>query len=391
MNKRIAAVLLAGAIGIVLIANGVATVFSGSAQAEHGLPGGSAAVTAQASASGGSAVRFGTGSSSPSPAVVRGFMSAPLGQLTPQMLNDMKNTWGANVIRLQIFPVDLAASIGKPLPDAWPQITDMLDQSVAQANAAGLKVIVDLHQAPFPGGVGGSGERSLDLWNSPQLEPNFVTAWTAIAQKLKSRQAGIWGFDLFNEPDAGNGAVPPNWRQLAEKLTATIHGITPDVWVVFDPGPNGRTYGYRNLTPMADKKVIYTFHDYVPHAFTHQSLPGWPAVANYPYNDNGTVIDRSYRHNDMKQVADFQKKYDVPILVGEFSVIRWAPKADAVRWLQDGIDYYEANGWSWTYHAFREWDGWSLEHADDRNVTTPVNGLTDRGRVIMDALKKNAP
>lgn len=391
MNKRIVAVLAVCAVGAALIANSSAAVFTFTSEAETGVLSGNTSKQAHALASGGSAVRFGTTGSSPSPAVVRGFMTAPLGQLTPQMLSDMKNTWDANVIRLQIFPVDLAAGLGKPLPDAWPQITDMLDQSVAQANAAGLKVIVDLHQAPFPGGVGGGGERSLDMWNSPQLEPNFVTAWTAIANKLKPRQAGIWGFDLFNEPDAGNGAVPPNWHRLAEKLTATIHGITPDIWVVFDPGPNGRTYGYRNLTPMADKKVIYTFHDYVPHAFTHQSLPGWPAVANYPYNDNGTVIDRLYRHNDMKQVADFQKKYNVPILVGEFSVIRWAPKADAVRWLQDGIEYYEANGWSWTYHAFREWDGWSLEHDENRANTAPANHVTDRGKVVLQAMQKNSP
>ena len=32
-------------------------------------------------------------------------------------------------------------------------------------------------------------------------------------------------------------------------------------------------------------------------------------------------------------------------------------------------------GWDWSYHAFREWPGWSLEHAD-----LPV----DKGRHVPD-------
>jgi hypothetical protein len=91
----------------------------------------------------------------------------------------------------------------------------------------------------------------------------------------------------------------------------------------------------------------------------------------------------------MQPVIDFQTKYNKPILVGEFSVVRWAPEPDATQWLQQGVNYYETNGWSWTYHAFREWDGWSLEQGDNRADTSPVNYGTDRGKVIMAAMHKN--
>jgi endoglucanase len=321
----------------------------------------------------------------------RGFMTAPLGQLTPEMLSVMKNTWGANVIRLQMYPVDMAKAMNKPLSAAWPSILDTLDQTIAQANADGIKVIVDMHEAPFPNGVPGGDERAAGMWNSPELQPDFIDAWTRITQKLKARDAGIAGFDLFNEPEiAGQATAPAQWHPLAAKLAQTIHGIDPNIWIVYDPGPNGQAHGYINLTPLPADKVIYTIHDYGPPEFTSQCLPNWPCGTHYPYHDpDGSVYDKAERIKTMQPVVDFQNKYHVPILVGEFSVIRWAPKADAVQWLKDGIDIYESHGWSWTYHAFREYEGWSLEYDENPNSTAPVTYETDRAKVVKQAMQKN--
>ena len=94
-------------------------------------------------------------------------------------------------------------------------------------------------------------------------------------------------------------------------------------------------------------------------------------------------------------VTAFQARYHVPIYVGEFSVVRWAPPGSGARWLQDVVDLFEARHWSWTYHAFREWHGWSLEHGG----TFWMNGMepppeaakeTDRAKVIRRALGRNA-
>jgi aryl-phospho-beta-D-glucosidase BglC (GH1 family) len=79
-----------------------------------------------------------------------------------------------------------------------------------------------------------------------------------------------------------------------------------------------------------------------------------------------------------------------------FSVVRWAPKEDALRWLQESVDLLESLGWSWTYHAFREYNGWSLEHDE----TYPENSLTavqstqqetERAKLIKRAFLKNQP
>jgi hypothetical protein len=73
--------------------------------------------------------------------------------------------------------------------------------------------------------------------------------------------------------------------------------------------------------------------------------------------------------NDFKKhlqiVRDFQLKYKVPILVGEFSVVRWAPKIDAENYLRNLVEIFEEYGWSWCYHGLADYNGWSLVHSED--------------------------
>ena len=115
----------------------------------------------------------------------------------------------------------------------------------------------------------------------------------------------------------------------------------------------------------------------------------------YPLSIQGETWDKARLERELKAADEFQSRTGAPIYVGEFSVVRWAPRQAAVQWLTDVIDLFETRGWSWTYHAFREWDGWSLEH-DERfwmpgrqPTPTPVAHETERARVIKSALRKN--
>jgi endoglucanase len=368
-----------------------------SLESENGTVKGSAASVTDTGASASKAVRFGaTTPTITPPPVVRGFHSAALQDMNALMLHDMKYVWNANIIRLKTDPAYMAKQAGKPLSAAWPEILDKLDKTVAAANADGIVVVVEMHHAPIDGGLTEDQERSSVLWDNPNLDSSFIDAWTRIATKLKPRGSGVWGYDLFNEPHLrpDNVNPPPKWRPLAAKLEQTIHKINSDAWVVYDPGPTGLPEGYINLTPLASNRVIYTFHDYDPHSFTHQGLPvpstTVPSNIHYPYIAKGTTVDLASRRKRLQPIRDFQLKYKVPIYVGEFSVIRTAPKADAVLWLQDAVSIYESYGWSWTYHAFRENNLWSLEYDENAASTKPVTYKTDRAKVILQALSKNA-
>ncbi len=55
----------------------------------------------------------------------------------------------------------------------------------------------------------------------------------------------------------------------------------------------------------------------------------------------------------------------------------------------DVIDIFEENGWDWTYHAFREWSGWSVEYGNDPKDTQPAAAPTGRQQLLRKWFAKN--
>ena len=84
----------------------------------------------------------------------------------------------------------------------------------------------------------------------------------------------------------------------------------------------------------------------------------------------------------LQPAIDFQQDFNVHMYVGEFSAIRWAPNDSAFRYLSDLTDLFEEYQWDWSYHAFREWAGWSVEHTTDPKDWKPSPTPTDREKLL---------
>lgn len=334
-----------------------------------------------------------------SPAVVRGFM---MPEKNSQKNFDDVKAWGANVVRIQIFPARYAQGKGQDTWSGLPSYLDQLELQLQSARTAGLKVVIDLHEAPIQNVVA----QEADFWKRTDLEENFCRMWTEISKRFLPYRDAIWGYDIYNEPvdRSQYPASPVQYRPIAIKIVEAIRKIDKSTWIIFEPGPWGNTIGFKGLEPLPDNRIIYSFHFYTPQSsFTHQGVhakditleEGAKKFTNtYPSVMDGTFWDKSKLEEDLKYVDEFQAKYKVPIYVGEFSVIRWAPKEGAVNWLKDVIALFEARGWSWSYHAFREWHGWSLEHdeqfwLDGMPNPQPVTYDTERAKVVKAAFLKN--
>lgn len=85
----------------------------------------------------------------------------------------------------------------------------------------------------------------------------------------------------------------------------------------------------------------------------------------------------------MKPAIDFAARYRVHMYVGEFSCIRNAPGDTTVNYLTDVIDILEKQGWDWSYHAFREWPGWSVEHTGPLDRPTLAKEPTPSRKLLM--------
>jgi hypothetical protein len=99
---------------------------------------------------------------------------------------------------------------------------------------------------------------------------------------------------------------------------------------------------------------------YEPHLFTHQGIYGSPKDVGYPGVVQGRYWDKAVLESVLSPVAAFQRRYHVPVWVGEFSALRWAQGGE--QYLADLTELFERSQWGWCYFNVGFWHGWNPEY-----------------------------
>ena len=309
-----------------------------------------------------------------------------------ESLHVLGSQWNANLIRWQLI------RHGRPgQPSSLAEFDAWLEGELKRLQAAlpvceknGLSVVVDLHSPPggkaTVSGYIGSDDR---LFTDPACQAKFVELWQRIAKRFKDAKP-IWGYDLANEPVedlVGEGCE--DWQGLAERAAQAVRAVDPNRAIIVEPSNWGGPEALNDLAPLRVSNVVYSVHMYLPHAFTHQGVHQSGPEYVYPGMIAGRRWDKAQLEAALQPVVRFQTNYNVHIYIGEFSAIRWAPDHSAYRYLKDLIEIFEAHDWDWSYHAFREWNGWSVEHGSDRQDTKPTAAPTDRQQLLQAWFSQN--
>ncbi|HUQ67298.1 MAG TPA: cellulase family glycosylhydrolase [Flavitalea sp.] len=246
-----------------------------------------------------------------------------------------------------------------------PGMLNTLDSAVRLSEKIGLYLIVTLEVLPNQG--------TCDLWGNTARKDGVKKIWQQLATRYKGRKI-IAAYDLINEPRintttrAGSTTEYIAWQIDVIKA---IRLIDPYHVIAVEVLNNGMLNEYSNIDILFKnyKNLIASPHGYSPLSITHQGYGGnnirrvFPDPASTIYNSSTYFTKVSY----WKVMADFKLHYPaVPIWVGEFACINWAPKNSfsqwtSTRWIEDAIKYMEANNISWCYHSWREWQGWDPE------------------------------
>ena len=181
--------------------------------------------------------------------------------------------------------------------------------------------------------------------------------------------------------------APYDYWNLQRMAAEAIREIDPDTPIMIESNESDRPQTYPYLSPLAMDNVIYEVHMYMPTGFTHQGVEAPEPYRSYPGPIYGTVWDKEKIRETLQPVRDFQLRHNAKIYVGEFSAVVWAPGAD--RYLEDCIEIFEEYGWDWSYHAFREWNGWSLEHEGESHVSMRPSPDNSRKRVLLKYFSRN--
>lgn len=230
-------------------------------------------------------------------------------------------------------------------------LTDLayIDQVVAMGEKYGFYVVLTL--SPLP-----AGDKA-KYWKDAGLQKSILDNWVKLAIRYRGR-VGIAAYDLINEPVPQVWLDPQDaWKEFSSRLIGAIRMNDPEHVIVVEPVDWGHATGMVDWKPLPYTNLVYSFHFYEPYKMTHQGLYGSRDVIAYP----NTEWDKTRLSKMMEPARAFAARYRVPILVGEFSIVRWAPGNSVQNYLRDVIDLFEQEHWPWLYHAYREYPGWDAE------------------------------
>lgn len=279
-------------------------------------------------------------------------------------------------------------------------------KGVALLHAAGLAVVIDPHPAQSP-------------WVQPRDEASmreYAAFWSALAASLADLDPSLTFFEVMNEPH--DLSLPETWNAAQSQIAAAIRAAAPDHTIIATGDEWGGIAGLARCKPLADANVVYSFHFYEPHTFTHQGAtwgaPNWQHLKNVPYPADTQRIDASldlatskdaraellwYEGEDwdqtriqlrIAQAAAWAAEHEVSLYCGEFGAYRQTcPPADRLLWLSHVAGALADQGIAWAM-----WDyagGFALTNGEpgDRDLDQPT--LEALGLTKADAAQGSEP
>lgn len=326
---------------------------------------------------------------------LRGIMS-PERDMYEKDLEDLAE-WGVKLVRFQLTRnwEKLGTDRDTDDYDKWldGRLAN-LEKMLPVARRLGIRFVVDLHTPP--GGRFGQNYMNMfeDTAEDRPYAEYFVAIWERIATRFLNHEhkEAIWAYDLMNEP-----VLSPQARardaayNLFLRAARAIRKIDPDVALSVEclVGPVAVVFAEFKPFPPEIENVIYQAHFYSPFTYTYQYLlPETTPAGNGPpeYVEYPGIIDHEFWYKErvreeLEPIREFQLKYGARMYIGEFSAVCWAPNADV--FLRDCVEIFDEYGWDWSYHAFRDYPGWSLEHGGE----PPYTFWPDKNNLRMKAMR----
>jgi endoglucanase len=252
---------------------------------------------------------------------------------------------GTDVIRLPLNLHNMTS--GAPDYTLDSLFLKFLDEAVDWAEKYKMYIMLDNHSSD-----GSNGSTPSDI------DTILVPVWTQMADHFKNRSRYVL-YEILNEP-YGDKLTAKRWGEIQQEVIDAIRSKDKTHTIVVGGISWNSIDALASLPPYEDTNLLYTFHFYDPHVFTHQgaswntpsliNLKGVPfpadahAMPQIPPDLQGSWVESSLgnytRDGDaetlaktLNKAAKFSNTRGVPVFCGEFGVYMInADAADRTRW-----------------------------------------------------------
>jgi len=273
-----------------------------------------------------------------------------------------------------------------------------LDEAVKMILDHGLAVIIDIHP---------DSDFKEKLAADNDFVEQFEDYWRQLARHYSSTNPELLSFEILNEPEFRDRY---RWQGVQAKLAAAIREGAPQHTIIVAGAYWSSESELLFFDPLHDANIIYNFHFYDPHIFTHQGATWSTNYVHYlkdlPYPSTpenvqqaaALIPDAANRlqaihygldrwnaarvDGEIGQVAGWAKRWNVPVTCNEFGVYRaTANPQDRAAWISDVRTTLEKYGIGWTM-----WD-----YSGGFGVVTKKDGRTSPDEVTLKALGLKMP
>ena len=234
-------------------------------------------------------------------------------------------------------------------------ILDILHNFVAWCKKYGMRPVLNMHKA-----IGNYCDilEESGLMQDEELQKRFTALWVMLEDEFSSENDVV--FELLNE---AVNATPEEWNKVAKLTIDALRAKNRERILVVGGVEWNNPPALPYVKIYDDENIIYTFHCYAPHEFTHQQgvLQAPQLYYNrkmpYPcddidrYKDYHRVVygnNTEYEKYDRMDI-DFLRDYLAPVKkfidehpdkilwCGEFGTIRHAKLEWRENWMRDMI------------------------------------------------------
>jgi aryl-phospho-beta-D-glucosidase BglC (GH1 family) len=228
-----------------------------------------------------------------------------------------------------------------------------------------LAVLIDLHP---------SGLYKKQLAASDNSVEQFALLWGRIAAYYGRLNPERVFFEVLNEPEMTDVF---RWAGVEQRAVAEIRRVAPQHTIVVAGANYSDISDLVRLPQIADSNLIFAFHYYEPHIFTHQGAswgePFWNGLRQVPFPSTSEALndvlkkqtdeyarwrlmqyglDTWNQHRvetDIEFATAWAKSRGVPLICDEFGVYRYfATSEDRERWLATVRHALEKDNVGWT-------------------------------------------
>ena len=284
--------------------------------------------------------------------------------------------------------------------DGGAEYFGYLDAAVKMILDAGLAVEIDMHP---------DSDFKARLAKEDDFVERFSDFWTVVAQRYASSSWDVDRvfFEILNEPEMRDAY---RWYGVEAKLVAAIRRGAPANTIIAAGARWDDDDDLVFLEPLPDTNVVYVFHFYEPHIFTHQGATWgayywkWLKGLHYPSSpENAAQVatlvpeardrmqairygqdhwDASRIEAEINQAADWARRRGVPLICNEFGVFRdWSDPRDRAAWIKDTRTALERHNIGWAM-----WD-----YSGNFGVATKSDGKAALDETTMGALGLRMP